>query len=45
VVDIAALPEMHIQSLHLTDIIGTGEQGLTSQYTDDLELNHVKINR
>jgi polygalacturonase len=41
--DIDGLPEMPIQSLHLTDIVGSGKLGLTARYTDDLELNDVKI--
>ena len=45
VVDIDGLPEMPIQSLHLTDITGSGKVGLTERYTDDLQLNNVKINR
>jgi polygalacturonase len=44
VVDIDGLPEMPISGLRLTDVIGSGEVGLTARYTDGLELHHVEVN-
>jgi hypothetical protein len=44
VVDIDGLPEMPITALRLTDIIGSGQVGLTARYTDALELHHVQVN-
>lgn len=43
-IDIEGLPEMPIQSLHISDIIGTGDAGMRAEYTDDLELDHVQLN-
>src|SRR5450759_524591 len=37
-IDIDGLPEMPITTLRLTDIIGSGQAGLTARYTDGLEL-------
>jgi len=44
VIDIAGLPEMAIQNLHLSDIIGSGQIGMTAEYADGLELHNVQIN-
>lgn len=43
-IDIMGLPEMPIQGLHISNVIGTGEAGMRAEYTDDLELHHVQIN-
>jgi polygalacturonase len=43
VVDIDGLPEMPIEALRLTDVVGYGKVGLTARYTDALELNHVQM--
>jgi hypothetical protein len=44
VADIDGLPEMPIAGLRLSDIVGSGNAGLTARYTDGLELHHVQIN-
>jgi hypothetical protein len=44
VIDIDGLPEMPIVALRLTDIIGSGQMGLTARHTDALELHHVQLN-
>jgi hypothetical protein len=44
VIDIHGLPEMPITALRLTDVIGSGQTGLTARYTDALELQHVHLN-
>jgi polygalacturonase len=44
VIDIDGLPEMPIMTLRLTDIIGSGQAGLTARYTDGLELRGVQLN-
>lgn len=43
-IDIAGLPEMPIQGLHISDVMGTGENGMKAIYTDDLELHNVELN-
>lgn len=43
-IDIEGLPEMPIRNLRLTDIVGSGQTGLTERYTEGLELHDVKIN-
>lgn len=43
-IDIEGLPEMPIQALRITDVIGTGDAGLTAKYTDGLELHDVQLN-
>ena len=43
-VDIDGLPEMPIRGLRLTDIVGTGQVGLTARYTDGLELHQIQLN-
>lgn len=43
-IDIAGLPEMRIQNLHISDVMGTGKVGMTASYTDDLELHNVQLN-
>lgn len=44
VIDIAGLPEMPIQGLHISNIIGTGKIGLRAEYTDGLALRDVQLN-
>jgi polygalacturonase len=44
VADIDGLPEMPIEALRLSDIVGSGKVGLTARYTDGLELHHVQMN-
>jgi polygalacturonase len=44
VIEIDGLPEMRITALRLTDIVGSGQVGLTARYTDALELHHVQLN-
>jgi polygalacturonase len=41
VADIEGLPEMPIDGLRLTNMIGSGETGLLARFTDALELHHV----
>ena len=43
VAEIDGLPEMPIAGLRLSDILGSGKQGLTARYTNGLELHHVQI--
>ena len=42
-VDIEGLPEMRIEGLRLTDVVGSGKTGLLATYTDGLELHHVQM--
>ena len=42
-IDIDGLPEMRIQSLHISDVMGTGKKGMTAAYTDDLQLHNVQL--
>lgn len=42
-IDIEGLPEMSIQGLRLTDVVGSGKTGLLATYTDGLELHHVQV--
>jgi polygalacturonase len=44
VATIDGLPEMPIRGLRLTDVVGSGQAGLTARYTDGLELRGVRIN-
>jgi polygalacturonase len=44
VIDIEGLPEMPIDSLRLTDVIGSGKSGMLATYTAGLELHHVQVN-
>jgi polygalacturonase len=44
VIEIDGLPEMPIAALRLTDIIGSGQVGLTARHTDALELHQVQLN-
>jgi polygalacturonase len=44
VVEIDGLPEMPVRDLRLTDITGSGEQGLTARYTDGMELRNIQVN-
>ena len=43
-VDIDGLPEAPITALRLTDIVGSGQVGLTARHTDALELHQVQLN-
>ena len=43
-VDIEGLPEMRIDGLRLSNIVGSGKTGLLATYTNNLQLNHVEIN-
>ena len=40
-IDIEGLPEMRIQNLRISDVIGTGKVGMKAAYTDGLELHDV----
>jgi polygalacturonase len=42
-IDIDGLPEMPIRGLRLTDIIGSGQAGMTARYTDGMELLRVRL--
>lgn len=42
-IDIDGLPEMPITGLHIDDVMGRGQRGLTANYTDDLELHNVQL--
>jgi polygalacturonase len=42
-IEIDGLPEMPIQGLRLTDVVASGQVGLTARYTDTLELHHVQV--
>ena len=44
VVDIEGLPEMPIDGLHLTDIIGSGQRGMIATHTSAMELRDVELN-
>jgi hypothetical protein len=44
VIDLEGLPEMRLTALRLTDIVGSGQVGLTARYTDALELHEVQLN-
>jgi polygalacturonase len=44
IIDIEGLPEKPIEGLHLSDIVASGEGGLKSHDTLDLELMNVSIN-
>ena len=41
-IDIEGLPEMRIQNLRISDVIGTGKVGMKAAYTDGLELHDVQ---
>ncbi len=43
-IDIDGLPEMPIQTLRISDVIGTGKVGMTADNTDGLELHNVQLN-
>jgi len=43
-IDVEGLPEMPIQGLHISDVMGTGATGMKATYTDDLELHNVELN-
>jgi polygalacturonase len=43
-IDIAGLPEMPIEGLHISNVMGTGKIGMRAEYTDGLELHDVQIN-
>jgi polygalacturonase len=43
VVNIEGLPEMPISGLRVTDLIATGDKGLTAFYTKGLELRDIRI--
>jgi len=43
-IDIAGLPEMPIQNLHISNVMGTGKIGMRAEYTDGLELHNVQMN-
>jgi polygalacturonase len=43
-IDIEGLPEMPIQGLGISDVIGAGTLGMTANYTDGLELHNVQLN-
>jgi polygalacturonase len=43
-IDIEGLPEMPIRTLHISDVIGTGDVGMNATYTDGLELHDVQLN-
>lgn len=42
-IDIDGLPEMPIESLHIQNVMGSGQSGLTADYTGDLELHNVLL--
>ena len=42
-IDIEGLPEMPIQSLHISNVMGQGNAGMNARYTDDLELHDVEL--
>jgi polygalacturonase len=44
VADIEGLPEMRIDGLRLSDVVGAGKSGLLATYTEALELHHVQVN-
>jgi polygalacturonase len=43
-IDVAGLPEMPIQGLHISNVMGTGKNGMRAEYADDLELHNVQLN-
>ncbi len=43
-IDVDGLPEMPIEGLHLYNLTGSGQAGLSAGYTDDLELHNVQLN-
>ncbi|MHB1023567.1 MAG: glycoside hydrolase family 28 protein [Acidobacteriaceae bacterium] len=43
-IDVDGLPEMPIEGLRISDVIGTGKVGLRANHTDDLELHNVQLN-
>ncbi len=43
-IDIEGLPEMPIQDLRISDVVGTGKTGIRAAYTDGLELHDVQLN-
>jgi len=43
-IEIEGLPEMPIQTLRLSDILGSAKVGLSARKTDGLELHNVQIN-
>ena len=43
-IDIEGLPEMPIENLRISDVMGTGKTGLKATYTDGLELHDVQLN-
>ena len=43
-VEIDGLPEMPIAALRLSDVIASGQTGLSARYTDGLELHNVQVN-
>src|SRR5664280_140174 len=44
VIDIEGLPEMPIEGLRITDLVGSGKTGMKASNTIDLELHNVQIN-
>jgi hypothetical protein len=44
IIDIDGLPEMPIRELRLSDVVGSGQIGLTARYTDHLELRNIQLN-
>jgi len=44
VINIEGLPEMPIEGLRVTDLIGSGEIGVKASNTIDLELHNIRIN-
>src|SRR6185369_17264763 len=44
-IEIDGLPEMPITGLRLTDVIGWGAEGMTSRYTEGMELDRVRVDR
>lgn len=43
-IDIDGLPEMPIENLRISDVVGTGTTGMKADYTDGLELHDVQLN-
>jgi polygalacturonase len=43
-IDVEGLPEMPIQDLRFSDVVGTGKRGFKAAYTDGLELHDVQVN-
>src|SRR5664279_3016758 len=44
VINIDGLPEMPIEGLRITDLVGSGKTGMKASNTIDLELHNVQIN-